>query len=87
MCIRVAFAAKSFGALLSPLLLAWCGYIGNPMPPTLDLPQTINDVHFAEIGDKILVEFTVPAETTEGLPLKNLRSLELRIGTVPRALE
>jgi hypothetical protein len=75
--------ARQYGALLLLLSLTACGYIGNPMPPTLDMPQTINDVHFAEIGDKILVEFTVPAETTEGLPLKNLKSLDLRIGTIP----
>jgi hypothetical protein len=83
-CIRVHSWPKCFVALAAAVSLTACGYIGNPMPPTLDMPQTINDVHFAEIGDRILVEFTVAAETTEGLPLKNLRSLELRIGTVPQ---
>jgi hypothetical protein len=77
-CIRVHSWPKCFVALAAAVSLTACGYIGNPMPPTLDMPQTINDVHFAEIGDRILVEFTVAAETTEGLPLKNLRSLELR---------
>jgi len=62
------------------LWLAGCGYVGAPLPPALDMPLRITDLRVAEIGDKIEAEFTVPPLTTEGLPLKSVRSVELRVG-------
>ncbi len=59
------------------LLCAGCGYIGSPLPPALDIPQAVADLRGAEYGDAILLEFTIPALTTEGLPLKSLRSVEV----------
>jgi len=70
-------------ALLAALALSACGYIGPPLARTLDIPQTVGDLVVAEYGSNILVEFTVPPLTTEGLPLKSLRSLDLRIGVPP----
>ncbi len=69
--------------LAAAALLAGCGYMGPPMAPTLDLPQRITDLVVAERGDKILAQFTLPALTTEGLPLRNVRSVELRVGVAP----
>jgi hypothetical protein len=66
-----------FGAAL---LLAGCGYVGAPMPPALDIPQRVSDLAAAEYGDKIRVQFTIPPLTTEGLPLKSVRSVDLYIG-------
>ena len=68
--------------LLSPLLLllSGCGYIGAPQPPALDIPSAITDLRSAEYGDRILVEFTIPMLTTEGLPLKSVRSVDLYAG-------
>jgi hypothetical protein len=71
------------GYLAAAALLAGCGYMGPPMAPTLDLPQRVTDLVVAERGDKILAQFTLPALTTEGLPLKNVRSVELRVGVAP----
>jgi hypothetical protein len=62
------------------LILSGCGYIGPPLPPALDIPTAITDLRAVEDGDRILVEFTIPQLTTEGLPLKNLRSVELFVG-------
>jgi hypothetical protein len=62
------------------ILLSGCGYIGNPLPPALDIPSPVTDLRAAEDGDRILVEFTIPPLTTEGLPLKNLRSVDLYVG-------
>ncbi len=53
------------------------------MAPTLDLPQRITDLTVVERGDKILAQFTIPPLTTEGLPLKSVRSVDLRVGTPP----
>lgn len=60
-------------------LLAACGYVGPPMPPTLDIPVTITDFRAWESGDNIEVEFTLPDKTTENLPLTEVRSIEIRI--------
>jgi hypothetical protein len=82
-CIRVHSWLKGFSVFSFSILLSACGYVGNPLPPTLDIPQAISDMRVAEYGEKLLVEFTVPPQTTEGLPLKSIRSLDLRIGTAP----
>ena len=60
-------------------LLSGCGYVGPPQPPTLDIPATIADFRAGEYGENIEVAFTMPATTTEALPLENVRSVELRI--------
>ena len=61
-------------------VLSSCGYVGPPMPPTLDIPVTITDFRAWEYGDNIEVEFTLPAKTTENLTLTSVRSIELRVG-------
>jgi hypothetical protein len=60
------------------VLLTGCAYIANPLPPTLDMPVRVNDLRAAEFGDKILVQFTLGPLTTEGLPLKSVKSVEVR---------
>jgi hypothetical protein len=60
-------------------LLSGCGYVGPPQPPTLDIPATIADFRAGEYGDNIEIAFTMPATTTEALPLQSVRSVELRI--------
>lgn len=64
---------------LAAALLSACGYVGPPMPPTLDIPVTVNDLRAWEYGDNIEIEFTLPDKTTENLTLTSIRSIELRI--------
>ena len=71
---------KRWVLALAAALLSACGYVGPPMPPTLDIPVTINDFRAWESGDNIEFEFTLPDKTTENLPLTSVRSIELRIG-------
>jgi hypothetical protein len=71
---------KSWVLMLAAALLSACGYVGPPMPPTLDIPVTITDLRAWESGNNIEFEFTLPAKTTENLDLKSVRSIELRIG-------
>ena len=71
---------KSWFVVLAAALLSACGYVGPPMPPTLDIPVTITDFRAWEDGDNIEFAFTLPAKTTENLDLKSVRSVELRIG-------
>lgn len=77
------FSFSPWIVVFAILSLSACGYVGNPQAPTLDIPQQITDFRFIEYGDKIRAEFTIPPETTEGLPLKSLRSFDFRIGLVP----
>jgi hypothetical protein len=67
-------------AVVAAATLCACGYVGPPMPPTLDIPVTITDFRAWEDGDKIEFAFTLPNLTTENLPLTSVRSIELRIG-------
>jgi hypothetical protein len=62
------------------LLLAGCGYVSPVLPPLLDIPSQVPSISAAEYGDKIVVQFTLPELTTEGNPLRNVRSLEVRVG-------
>jgi hypothetical protein len=62
------------------VLFTGCGYIGPVLPPLLDIPLAVPYINAIEYGDKIVVEFTLPELTTEGNPLRNVRSLEVRVG-------
>jgi hypothetical protein len=64
------------------VLLAGCGYVGDPLPPALNIPERITDLRAVQRGDQILVDFTLPSLTTEGLAIKKPARIELRIGSV-----
>ena len=58
--------------------LAGCGYVGDTKPPTLDIPARVTDLRALQFGDQVLVEFTLPAFTTEGLLLVKAEEIELQ---------
>ena len=64
-------------------VLAACGYVGEPLPPALHIPEPIGDLSALQRGDKIVLEFTLPSLTTEGLALDAVSALEIRGGTAP----
>jgi hypothetical protein len=59
--------------------LSGCGYVGDIKPPVLDVPQRVADLRGIQYGSKIVVEFTLPPMTTEGLPLVSPKSIDLRV--------
>lgn len=65
-------------AACAAVLLSGCAYVGDPKPPTLDIPQRVTDLRAIEYGAAILVGFTLPPLTTEGLGLSGVESIELR---------
>ncbi len=69
--------------LVLAVALAGCGSIGDVLPPTLDIPLPVTDLRVRQVAGKVIVDFTVPALTTEGLPLV-LRGAELRAGPYAR---
>src|SRR5271156_6261952 len=65
--------------------LAGCGAIGPVQYPALKIPVPAKDLSAVERGGKIDIYFTTPATTAEGLTIKQLGSIDLRIGPNPDA--
>jgi fibronectin type 3 domain-containing protein len=61
-------------------LLYGCGTIGEPLYPSLNIPVRIADLHVVEHGNVLIIDFTIPAITTDGVAVKNIQSVELRVG-------
>lgn len=64
------------------LVSAWvsgCGYMGQPLPPALKRPVRVVDLDAVERGSNIIIHFTIPKVTTEGLPVKD-EDIDLRVG-------
>jgi hypothetical protein len=66
---------------VAALLLAGCGYVGEPLPPLANIPPKVSDLVALQRGGHIIVQFTVPAKTTEGHPIHPPLRLDLRAGT------
>jgi len=64
-------------------VMVGCGSIGEPLYPAVKIPMRVTDVGAVERGDQIDVTFTTPSQTTEGLAIKTLSKIELRIGPSP----
>jgi hypothetical protein len=64
-------------------LLTGCGYAGEPKPPELKRPEKVKNLDVSERGDKVIVTFTLPLETTEGLRIAEPPDVELRVGVAP----
>jgi hypothetical protein len=55
--------------------------VGDPLPPLANVPPRITDLAAVQRGTRIVVQFTVPASTTEGHPIPPPLRLDLRAGT------
>ena len=68
---------------IGSLSLAGCGSIGEPLYPALRIPMRAPDLTVVEQGDQLDIAFTIPPMTTEGLPLKEIGGVDLRVGPAP----
>ncbi len=59
-------------ALTGVLLLLGCGSVGPPLPPLLNIPQRTADLSARQTTEGVVLEWTWPALTTEGMPLRDL---------------
>src|SRR5207245_8416051 len=46
-------------------MLAGCGTVGAPQPPSLHLPEPVRDLRASRKGDKVTLTWTQPTETTD----------------------
>src|ERR1700730_1537952 len=67
--------------VLCGVILSGCGTVGEPLYPALNTPSRVTDLTAVERGDRIDINFTIPPLTTEGLALKEIGGVELRVGT------
>jgi fibronectin type 3 domain-containing protein len=54
--------------------------VGDPLPPSLNIPVTISDLRAFQSAGKLKVAFTAPGVTTDRVSMKRLGEVELRIG-------
>ena len=57
--------------------------VGEPLYPALRIPMRVTDLAVVEQGTDLDITFTIPPQTTEGLPLKEIGGVELRVGPNP----
>jgi hypothetical protein len=66
------FISKLLILLFAAAGLSGCGVPGIPRPPSLELPEPVTDLRAARKGDSVYLSWTVPAETTDRLPVRRL---------------
>lgn len=58
--------------LCALLLLSFCGSVGEPLPPLLNIPESSHDLAARQTERGILLQWTWPETTTEGMPFTDL---------------
>jgi hypothetical protein len=66
--------------VLAAGLLTSCGYVGSPLPPSLQIPQAVHDLTATQRGNKIILHFSLPKTTDDGLLIKDFDAVEAEIG-------
>lgn len=61
------------------ILCSGCGYVGEPLPPALHIPRRVLDLAAVERGGQVVVHFTAPVQTTEGLDIRKMGVIDLRV--------
>lgn len=81
----LASRSRAWMSFCAPLLwLCGCGYIGEPLPPLMNVPGRGENLAAVQRGGTIIAHVTLPAYTTEGVVLKQSVRLDLRIGPKPK---
>src|SRR5262249_54743754 len=71
--------------LLSTCLFAGgCGVPGDPVPPSPPIPIAINDLTAKQIGDGVMLSFTLPNKSTLGERLTQTPTMEVYRGALGR---
>src|SRR5205823_12711251 len=62
--------ALALSVLLSAFL-SGCGTPGAPQPPSLNLPNRVDDLSATRVGNQVSLTWTMPRRNTDKLPLKS----------------
>ncbi|MEZ5396886.1 MAG: hypothetical protein R2724_29450 [Bryobacterales bacterium] len=65
------------------LLLVGCGSVGEPLPPLLNIPGKVADLHVSQTADEAELRWTWPLLTTEGSTLRDLEKFEVFALDIP----
>jgi hypothetical protein len=68
------FISKLLILLSGTAALVGCGVPGVPKAPSLGLPEPVTDLRGIRKGDSVYLDWTVPTETTDRLPVRHLGS-------------
>lgn len=71
---------RTYLAALCLAAATGCGYVGAPLPPALNIPEKIATVHASQHGSELVIGFLITGRTTDGLVVRRLREVDLRIG-------
>ena len=63
---------SKLGSMIFAAALVGCGVPGVPKPPSLGLPEPVADLRAVRKGDRVYLDWTVPAETTDHLAARHL---------------
>lgn len=69
-----------FAGWFTAIVLSGCGYVGDPLPPSLNIPARVTNLTAVQRGPNLVISFTTPAVTTEDLGIIRFDSIDLRIG-------
>jgi len=62
------------------IVLAGCGYVGDPLPPALHVPARIADLRVVQSGANLEIYFTLPEQAVDGVGIRRLAEVELMAG-------
>jgi hypothetical protein len=79
--MRIPFFPVPCIFLCLALFTAGCGTIGEPMFPATWVPNPVTDLTVVQQGGKLVAVFTISPVTVEGLPVKEISLVDLRVGT------
>ncbi|MGB7848184.1 MAG: hypothetical protein WBL63_21415 [Candidatus Acidiferrum sp.] len=68
------------GSIFLFLFAAGCGAPGEPIPPSPPIPVAVTDLRARQVGDSVLLTFTVPKKSTLGERLAEMPTLEVLRG-------
>ena len=63
--------------LLFCILLTSCARIADPKPPERRVPETVRDIEARQVGEEIVLTFSLPERNTDGSRALTIRSLEI----------
>jgi len=66
-------------SVLAALVLTGCGYVGDPLPPALNIPAPVVGFTAVQRGANFLITFTASELTTENLTLTKISGIDLRV--------